>query len=316
MFLKLAITVTLALTVLGHGIHDEPEDVALFRRNNLDEIAAIHKRCASTLDAIQRRRLARRGFLGPEARSEHLSRASVCTLAPELTEGPYYVNNEIYRANVTDGQGGVPLKLEVTVIDLATCAIAPNRYVEIWAANSTGFYSGFTTASGGGPGGGGGASDNLTFQRGVAKADATGLAILNANVPGWYTGRSIHIHVRVWENSTVSSNGLFNSKSGYLHHTGQIFFQQTILDQIATLAPYTSNKLAYASSTKNAQDGIYAGASAGGYDPHVETTLIGSTLSAGILGEIVIAVNGSFVGTSASTVTHTARDVKVTDGAV
>jgi len=42
------------------------------------------------------------------------------------------------------------------------------------------------------------------------------------------------------------------------------------------------------------------------------TTLVGSTVSQGLIGEIVIAINSSFTSPIQATKTHTARTVKVT----
>ncbi|KAH7091000.1 aromatic compound dioxygenase [Auriculariales sp. MPI-PUGE-AT-0066] len=313
-----------AISALGHGVHEEPEDIALFRRNNLNERHEIQKRCAGTLSSINKRRVERRGFSGPEVRAdEEVSPLALCTMVGQTTEGPYYINNELFRTNVTDGQAGVPLKLHLTIMDVATCAILPSAFVEIWSANATGYYSGFTGSTNakrapqsgpfdgadkaGSGGGGRNATDNLTFQRGVAQANANGEVTINANVPGWYTGRAVHIHVRVFENSTVASNGTFVSKSGTLHHTGQIYFDQDVVDSVAKLSPYSSNKLAYASATTNARDGIYPYSTYGGYNPNLDTSLLGSTLANGLLGEIVITINRTYTSPMLSTAVHTRR---------
>jgi len=60
--------------------------VEQFRRDNIAQIAAIHKRCAGTLEDIQRRRLVRRGLIGADAPGHTLPRAAVCTLAPEVSQ--------------------------------------------------------------------------------------------------------------------------------------------------------------------------------------------------------------------------------------
>ena len=73
----------------AHEDHDEPSDISLFRRNNLDERHEIQKRCGGTLEAIHRRRLARRGVLGPQARSEHIPRAALCSMTGQVC--PYYI---------------------------------------------------------------------------------------------------------------------------------------------------------------------------------------------------------------------------------
>ncbi|KAH7090999.1 aromatic compound dioxygenase [Auriculariales sp. MPI-PUGE-AT-0066] len=365
---------SLVASAFAHGHHAEPSDIALFRRNNLNERHEIQRRCAGTLENIHKRRLARRGHQGPEARGEQIPRAALCSMTAETTEGPYYVNNELFRTNVTDGQAGVPLKLHVTFLDVSNCEIAPNVYMEIWAANSTGAYSGFSSsgsggggggapgngtsggppggasgtvsgsgsmtipgggdatgapqqtnsgsstttisspfegadsASGGGMGGGSTASDNFTFMRGVSKADEKGEATMWTNVPGWYQGRTVHIHIRVFENSTVADNGTFISHSGTLHHTGQLFFEQDLIESVAKLEPYASNALSYANATTNDQDGIYPYSTYGGYNPNLETSLLGDTLEDGLLGEIIITINSTYVSPMASTAYHVADD--------
>ena len=63
-----------------------------------------------------------------------------CILSPEVTDGPYYVLGEMIRKNVTEGQPGIPLYLEVQYIDISTCEPVPEVYVDIWNCNSTGYY--------------------------------------------------------------------------------------------------------------------------------------------------------------------------------
>ena len=72
-------------------------------------------------------------------------------LTPEITEGPYYVTGEYFRANVTEGQEGVDVHLEYQYIDISTCKAVPGLYLDTWNANSTGVYSG-VVASGDGVG--------------------------------------------------------------------------------------------------------------------------------------------------------------------
>ncbi|KAG8941120.1 hypothetical protein FRC03_004844 [Tulasnella sp. 419] len=69
-----------------------------------------------------------------------------------LLKGPYYIRNEFIRQDIRDGQPGIPLQLEIGVMDTTTCTPLTNAYIEIWHANATGFYGGFTTAGGGGGG--------------------------------------------------------------------------------------------------------------------------------------------------------------------
>lgn len=71
------------------------------------------------------------------------SESDNCTLTPERTEGPYYLQEELFRADITESQEGVPLLLRITVTD-DDCNPLPNVFVDLWHCNSTGFYSGFT----------------------------------------------------------------------------------------------------------------------------------------------------------------------------
>lgn len=57
---------------------------------------------------------------------------SSCVLSPEVTEGPYYVAGEYILANITQGQVGVPVHLELQVVDVETCEPIDNVYAEIW----------------------------------------------------------------------------------------------------------------------------------------------------------------------------------------
>ncbi|KAH7091001.1 aromatic compound dioxygenase [Auriculariales sp. MPI-PUGE-AT-0066] len=344
MFSKLLFVSALVASVLGHGDHDEPADTALFRRSNLNEHRDIHKRCESTLQFIQKRRLARRGLVGPETRDEDITPAALCTMVGQTTEGPYYVNNELFRDDVTDGQEGVPLQLKLTIMDVETCDILPNAFVEIWSTNSTGSYSGFTLAGGGGgpPGGGnpppppptstdttsststttmgvsirwrgypgsGGppgqnATDNLTFMRGVTQRT---IMAKQSSMLTFQAGTKAGRFTSTFENSTVADNGTFVSASGTLHHTGQLYFEQELVDNVATLPPYSTNSLPYENATRNDEDGIYPFSTYGGYNPNLATTLLGETLDEGILGEIVITINRTYTSPMRSTAYHTRR---------
>jgi protocatechuate 3,4-dioxygenase beta subunit len=134
---------------------------------------------------------------------------SSCVLTPELTEGPYWLDDELLRTNITEGQAGIPFNLSITVKDITSCLPITNAFVDIWHCNATGAYSGFGGNSGagqGGPGGmgGSGPSTNETFLRGIAVTDSNGVATFETIQPGWYQGRTPHIHIKVGPNLGVS----------------------------------------------------------------------------------------------------------------
>jgi len=126
---------------------------------------------------------------------------AACVLTPEVTEGPYYIDLDKVRGDITEGKDGAPLDLKITVVDASGCTPIKDAAVDVWHCDAGGVYSGFSQASAGGPGGGSGGSqsptDNLTFLRGTQMTDANGLAEFQTIYPGWYRGRAVHIHMKV-----------------------------------------------------------------------------------------------------------------------
>jgi protocatechuate 3,4-dioxygenase beta subunit len=158
------------------------------------------------------------------------SGAVSCVLTPELTEGPYYIAGEKVRRDIREGHPGTLLTLRLQVLNAATCAPIKGAAVDIWHADAAGNYSGF----------GAGASSR-TFLRGIQKTDANGLAIFTTIYPGWYQGRTVHIHVKV-------------HVGGRVVHTGQLFFADALTDVVYQKAPYSSRPNR---NLRNAQDSIY-----------------------------------------------------------
>jgi len=172
-------------------------------------------------------------------------------LAPEMTEGPYYLDLDLVRSNVVEDRAGAPFALDLVVIDVATQKPIKGAAVDIWHADASGAYSGFVSASasanGGGAGGSSSASDTSTFLRGTQLSDASGKVSFATIYPGWYTGRAVHIHVKV-------------HVSGKEIHTGQLFFDDTFTDTVyASTAPYSARG---ARNVRNANDSIYSGGGA------------------------------------------------------
>jgi len=142
------------------------------------------------------------------------SGALTCVLTPELTEGPYYIEGEKVRRNITDGKPGAKLLLRLTVVDASTCKPIKGAAVDIWHADASGVYSGFGAGAG-----------NRTFLRGIQRTDAAGLAVFQTIYPGWYPGRAVHIHLKV-------------HVGGNVVHTGQLFFSDGMTDAVYKRAPY------------------------------------------------------------------------------
>jgi protocatechuate 3,4-dioxygenase beta subunit len=166
-----------------------------------------------------------------------------CVLAPEQTQGPYYIPAEKVRSNIVERSAGTPLTLRLTVVDAVQCAPIKGAVVDIWHANAGGVYSGFESASAGGPGGNGGPTDKDTFLRGIQYTDARGVVQFQTIYPGWYRGRTTHIHVMV-------------HVGGNVVHTGQLYFADSLTDKVYQTGPYRAR--AAARDTRNSTDSIYA----------------------------------------------------------
>jgi len=154
-----------------------------------------------------------------------------CVLAPEQTEGPYYVDDVALRRNVTEGRPGVALTLRLTVVDASTCKPVKNAAVEIWHCDAGGVYSGTSQQ--------GTASER--FLRGVQRTDANGLAIFRTIYPGWYQGRTVHIHTMV-------------HIGGNVVHTGQLYFSDAVTDAVYRRSPYNQRPNR---NPRNSGDSIY-----------------------------------------------------------
>src|SRR5262249_40198592 len=120
-----------------------------------------------------------RSLLGGEAW------AQACTAAPELTEGPYYFDGSPTPRNITERRRGTTLWLTLKIVDAQSCSALTGALVEIWHADAGGESSGFNGA------------ENNTFMRGGITTGSAGAATFRTVYPGWYTGRTPHIHVKV-----------------------------------------------------------------------------------------------------------------------
>jgi protocatechuate 3,4-dioxygenase beta subunit len=154
-----------------------------------------------------------------------------CVLAPEQTDGPYYISGEKLRRDITEGRPGTPLLLRLKVVDARTCKPIKGAAVDIWHCDALGVYSGFGSGSG-----------NRTFMRGVQRTDKNGLARFRSVYPGWYRGRTVHIHVKV-------------HVAGNVVHTGQLYFPDSVTDAVFRRKPYSRRGRR---STRNANDFVFA----------------------------------------------------------
>jgi protocatechuate 3,4-dioxygenase beta subunit len=254
--------------------------------------------------------------------SRILSAAPRCTLTPEQEEGPYYVDFGKARRDVTEGRPGVPLQLRVALVDAKQCEPLEAAAVDIWHCDATGVYSGFTSNGGGddagrgfgppaggigpiggrggpgrggpgGPGGSGGRGggrgqgpiDETRFLRGVQITNRQGIAEFATVYPGWYAGRTIHIHLKV---HLGGSAGAERYAGGHVSHTGQLFLPEDITEQIAKMDPYVKHSNVH--RTLHSEDNIFR-RQGGAQSMLTLERLQKSSNAAGFVADVVLAVD-------------------------
>lgn len=159
-----------------------------------------------------------------------------CVVRPELTEGPYFVDEMLNRSDIredpSDGaisQGSqFDLTFNVSQVSANGCVPLEGAQVDIWHCDADGVYSDVENATG------------KKFLRGYQLTDANGLAKFTTIYPGWYPGRAVHIHFKI-------------RKDNY-EFTSQLFFDDAFTDQVYLQEPYNQRG---ERNTRNERDGIY-----------------------------------------------------------
>lgn len=149
----------------------------------------------------------RRGFLGfvsasaagllpsrTNAAPAAASDGPACILTPQAEEGPFYADPKLVRSDITEGRPGVPLTLRLRVIEAGPCTAIKGARIDIWHCDAKGLYSAYPGQSD--------AHDvdetDKTFLRGTQTTDEAGWVTFNTIYPGWYDGRTTHIHFKVF----------------------------------------------------------------------------------------------------------------------
>lgn len=176
------------------------------------------------------------------------STGPVCVLYPEQTIGPCYAEMPATREDISDGMTGLPLRLSFLVVRADGCTPVPNASIDIWHSGFDGIYSAYATGTICNP-----SSDDVQskrFCRGVQTTNAQGKANFSTIFPGWYTGRTIHIHFTV-------------RVSGREAITSQLYFDDALCDQILAQGEYAGRGQR---DTTNASDFIYWSSGSGPED--------------------------------------------------
>jgi len=172
-----------------------------------------------------------------------LAQADVCVITPETTAGPFYFDPELERSDITDGRQGLATRVRLQVVD-ALCKPIEGARVDIWHCDAQGQYSGYPDQPGGV------STVGEKFLRGTQMTDAGGIATFETIYPGWYPGRTAHIHFRVF---LASDEQL----------TGQIFFPDDASDKV--YAGHAKYARSGQRDTLNSNDGIALRAGSGAF---------------------------------------------------
>jgi protocatechuate 3,4-dioxygenase beta subunit len=159
--------------------------------------------------------------------------ARSCTVTAEQTEGPFYFDVDEIRSDIREDREGAPLRLGIRVRDASDCTALPDAVVDVWHCDAEGSYS----------------AEGQTYLRGAQVTDRDGIAEFRTIYPGWYPGRTVHIHAKVHLDRETAL-------------TTQFYFADDVTARVFVDDPYPgeSNRDGF-----NPSDGLY--------DPNLELTL-------------------------------------------
>jgi protocatechuate 3,4-dioxygenase beta subunit len=154
-----------------------------------------------------------------------------CIVRPEQTEGPYFVDEKLNRSDIrSDPATGVPregtplsLVMAVSSVGAGACTPVARAHVDIWHCDADGVYSdvrdpGFDTVG-------------QRFLRGYQLTNAAGEARFRTIYPGWYQGRTVHIHFKIRT----------DPGSGRGHEfTSQLYFDDGLTTRVHGRPPYAA----------------------------------------------------------------------------
>jgi protocatechuate 3,4-dioxygenase beta subunit len=136
-----------------------------------------------------------------------LLQSTFCRRSSTNVEGPYYVQNPLVRQHIVEDRQGLPVTMFFLVVREADCSPIPGATVDVWHSDAAGVYSGFANQG----------SAGRVFLRGVQTTDQNGIARFETVFPGWYTGRTAHVHVKVRPTPTtvITSQTYFDQLFGF-----------------------------------------------------------------------------------------------------
>ncbi len=150
---------------------------------------------------------------------------SGCVLIPSETRGPYPLDlssdSSMFRRAINEDKNGLALQVDLTIVNVNdNCAPLPNVRVDVWHCDKDGVYSGYSQP--------GANTVGQTFCRGIQMSDANGRVQFNTVYPGWYNGRTTHIHFEMYLSSVLSA-------------TSQLCFPDALNKQVYATSQYAAH---------------------------------------------------------------------------
>lgn len=173
------------------------------------------------------------------------SKLPACIVTPKQTEGPFFVDQRLNRSDIrvdpSDGavKSGVPLHLtfRVSAVGGAACSPLSGAIVDVWHCDAAGAYSAVDADAS--------QSAAKTFLRGYQVTETDGSTQFTTIYPGWYRGRTVHIHFKV----------RVSAKSGKGQElTSQLYFDDGLTDRVHAQPPYAGKGQR---TVKNQRDGLF-----------------------------------------------------------
>jgi len=166
-----------------------------------------------------------------------------CLVRPQQTEGPYFSDGQVERSDIrTDPSTGVArpnvllqLAFHVTRPRNGECSPLEGIRIDIWHCDALGKYSDSRREG----------TAGQRFLRGYQLTGRDGRVQFTTIYPGWYEGRTVHIHFKIRTDPVLARAYDF---------TSQLYFNDSLSDQVQSVPPYVSKG---ARRIRNQQDGIF-----------------------------------------------------------
>lgn len=178
-----------------------------------------------------------------------------CQLTPTGAEGPFYVDVDLVRSDITEGRPGKPLTLELDIVRALDCSPIRDAVVEVWQADAAGLYS---------------IEEGQTFMRGTQISDELGRVRFETVYPGWYLPRTPHVHFKVWLGDAYVLGS-------------EVYFPDPVSDAVYLESPYAERG---ERPTTNDQDLLYALSR----DAQAVTLRVADRDDGGLVGSLIIGV--------------------------